>query len=208
MAETSRKRSNNKSAQIRLLTALQQPDPDFGEVERLLALDPNLCVQLLRVSNSAAFRRNSEITSLNQAINLLGIERLRSMVVTLLLANNGPASRMLLPQALTRAAMCRELGEIADNVDPHSAFTVGLFSLLDRFLGMPLEPLLESVPLETAVKTAVLEQQGHLGKILKLAKAHEQGKVQSIPKPMVEKLNRCFLQGRRWATSMMREAAA
>ncbi|MFO8155139.1 MAG: EAL and HDOD domain-containing protein [Pseudomonadota bacterium] len=208
MAETSRKRSGNKSAQIRLLTALQTPEPDFEELEKLLALDPNLCIQLLRVSNSAAFRRNSEITSLNQAMNLLGVERLRSMVVTLLLANNGPASRMLLPQALTRAAMCRELASIANNVDPHSAFTVGLFSMLDRFLGMPLEALLESVPLDPEIKVAVLELQGSLGTILKLARAHEKGKIQSIPRPMVEKLNQCYLRGRRWTTSMMREAAA
>lgn len=203
-----KQRSSNQTAQLQIISALQNGDPDYDALERLLAQDPEICVALLRLTNSAAYRRQDEITSIRQALSLLGIERLRGLVMTLMLSRNGPSSRLLLPQMLTRAMMCESLAESTGRIDPHAAFSVGIFSMLDRFMDEDIHELLSSVPLQADIKNAVLKREGELGKVLKLVIAHEQARLKSSSQELVEKVNHSYLHGRAWANTVMRDVAA
>lgn len=199
-AETSRKgRANNQAAQVKILAELQEEEPDYALLENFIVQDPQLAYMLLRFVNSAAFRRRSEITTIHQALNTLGIDRVRSMVTTVMLANNGPASRLLLPEALTRAQMCEQLAKAAKSVDPREAFMVGLLSMMDKLMAMPLEELMQELPLSPVIKDAILFKQGRLGKLLTLVEAHEKSRLKNQSAKLVNTLNIAWLRSKQWS---------
>ena len=135
-----RRRESNQAAQIQLLNHLYRDNPDFRQLESLLVQDPELCVTLLRQVNSAAYHRPHPVSSIRRAITTLGLQRLKRLILTLLLARNGPASLLMLPQLLTRAAMCERLALHFGTAPPDEAFTVGTFSLIHTLLGRPVTP--------------------------------------------------------------------
>jgi EAL and modified HD-GYP domain-containing signal transduction protein len=197
------KRGRNQSAQLRLLGELQKPEADYNKLERLLVQEPQLGIQMLRSVNSASHNFKQEIVSLRQAIGLLGLNRLRNLVTMLILANDDPCNMLLLPQALTRAAMCSRLAarESAEYKEP--AFMVGLLSMIDVLLGQKLEVLCDQLPLTQDVRRALLSHEGPLGKSLHLVKAFEKGRLKNASDEAIAKLNGYFLESRSWANRVL-----
>jgi hypothetical protein len=129
-------------------------------------------------------------------MGLLGLNRLRNLVTMLILANDDPCNMLLLPQALTRAAMCSRLAarDCQDNKEP--AFMVGLLSMIDVLLGLKLEVLCEQLPLASSVRQALLAHEGPLGKTLHLVKAFEKSRLTNASAEAVATLNQYFLESR------------
>ena len=202
-ALSARQRGSNHAAHIHLLNALYSKTPDFQRLAYLLVQDPELCVALIRQANSAAHRRTREISSIHQALLMLGMQRLQQLVTTLMLARNGPASLLMLPQLLTRAAMCESLARQFSRAAPDEAFTVGIFSLMHVMLGKKREQLLDSLPLSRDIKQAVRHGEGELGRLLRLVIAHEQGRLEQASSELMEQINRIYLQSHSWATAQL-----
>ncbi|MCL1478082.1 MAG: HDOD domain-containing protein [Marinobacter sp.] len=165
--------------------------------------EPQLGVQMLRTVNSASHNLPHQIISMRQAIVLIGLDRLRNLVTMLVLANDDPCNMLLLPQALTRAAMCSRLAarDCKENKEP--AFMVGLLSMVDVLLGQKLELLCDQLPLAPSVKQALLAHEGSLGKTLHLVKAFEKGRLTNASDEVVATLNHYFLESRGWANQVL-----
>ena len=200
------KRSGNKPAQLRLLAALNDNDPNIDHVEALLAQDPQLCIRLLRMCNSPSYRRVCQISSLRQAMLLVGLVRLRKLIVVLMLADNDPCQMLLLPKALTRARMCELLAIEMKIQSPDSAFLVGILSMMDNLLDEPIDKLCLQLPLSPEVEKALLIKKGKLGEILRLTIAFEEAQLNTSSRSLLERLNRCYLNSVSWATQMIGEA--
>lgn len=199
---TARHRSSNRAALIHILTELQRDDINFRTLESLITQDPELTFQLLKYTNSALFHHAGTVTDITQVLNVLGVSRVRSVTLTILLANNGPASRLLLSQALTRAAMCAHLmGERA--ASGGEAFTAGLISMMDVLLGEPLNELLAELPLDSVVVEALLNRQHALGFTLDRIEAFEQGAVSGWNSQNIEDFNQVWLDSQVWATQTL-----
>ena len=63
-----------------LLTLLRQDDVDSGRVVSLLAYDPSLTANVLKLSNSAFFGAATAATDLNEAITRLGFQQVYQLV--------------------------------------------------------------------------------------------------------------------------------
>ena len=61
---------------------LSSPSVDLKKVGKVLRTDPSLSAQVLRLCNSALFGLRRRVLSIEQAAILLGIERLRTLVLT------------------------------------------------------------------------------------------------------------------------------
>ena len=199
---TAIKRGGNHGAQLQILAELQKVNVDYDALDNLLAQDPQLCIRLLRMINSPRYRRVNTITSIRQALMLLGVKRFKALVITLVLANDDPMNMLLLPEALTRAAMCETLAKDY-NEDPDSAFMAGLLSMASIMLNVPIEQLCQQMPLSLSVKSALLEHEGQLGKILKLVMAFEEARLKRVNHQAIAKLNRCYLESRVWASEIL-----
>ena len=164
----------NRLAVVQLMAKVQNPDIEFGELEKLVCLDVSLSVRLLQLVNSSAMSLPRKVDSIKHALVLLGIARVRNLVTLLSLAGTEDASRVLLGTALVRAKMCEQLGGwLNGNRDAY--FTVGLLSSLDLFLQQPLAEIIRSVPLSEDVLNALLNSEGGMGSALQCALSFEQG---------------------------------
>ncbi len=149
---------------------------DFPAIERSFKLDPALSYRLLRYINSPAIGLRRTIESIGHALVLLGHDQIYRWL-TLLLFTGGKVearSQALLRNALVRARFTESLGR--DKLAPNERdglFIVGIFSLLDALLNIPMAKALEGLHLPQAVVDALTGRGGIYAPYLRLALACE-----------------------------------
>lgn len=159
---------------VQLCKAIATKEVDYTEVERIVAADVTLSYKLLRYVNSSALL-SSKIQSFHQALAYLGEDKLRKFVSLVAIASTELAKpESLYNLSIQRARYCELLTGCAAKKNLSSqAFLTGIFSLLDSLLDQSLEAIVDSIPIDDAIKKALLAQEGELGDILKLAVAYE-----------------------------------
>ncbi len=78
-------------ADLELMRRLRDPDTSAADITEVLELDPGLSVQLLALANSAAYTPTHEVSSLSQAVALVGLSQLESLVMTATLRKSVPS---------------------------------------------------------------------------------------------------------------------
>lgn len=157
------------------LLGLLLADADTREIETQLRQDPALCYHLLRLVNSAAFAPATPIHNFAQAIDRLGRRQLLRWLQLLLYTRSRAdgLANPLLPIVAMRAAqiefLCRLQGGDRDAQD--LAFQVGVFSLLDVLLDMPMAQIVAALLLPPDRAGALLERSGGMGALLALVEA-------------------------------------
>ena len=82
------------------------------------------------------------------------------------LAGSTSRSPALISLALLRARLCQRVAAARGGVSEHAAFTVGLFSVVDAMLDVPMGQALERLPFNAEVNSALLGHEGPIGSIL------------------------------------------
>lgn len=72
----------------RLLARICDPQTDAREIRSLIEHDVHLTVRVLRIANSALYGRSRNISRVDQAITMLGLDAIRSVVVASGFRNN------------------------------------------------------------------------------------------------------------------------
>jgi len=158
-----------------LLSRIRTPGIEFREVEGIIQQDVSLSYKLLRLINSAFYTKHTEIKSIRQALTFLGLRQIQDWVSLIFLSQIEDKPRDLMTTAMVRAKMCENLGLSLNKNISDACFTVGLFSVLDALLDMPLKDILSSLPLTDDVSSALLQYKGQLGEILHTVIAYERG---------------------------------
>lgn len=162
-------------AHIIQLINLIRKQASTAEIEEIFKRDPTLSFNLLRFINSAGFGLRCEITSFRHAIMMIGLKKLFRWAALLMTTSRVDS----VPSAVGNMAVVRgrlmELlaAELLSPDECDNAFVVGVFSLLDTMLGMPLEKALASISLPETVLNALLHNTGVLAPFLELTKACE-----------------------------------
>lgn len=150
---------------------------EFPAIEAKFKLDAALSYKLLRFINSPAVGLRHPIKSIGQALVMLGHDQLYRWL-TLLLFTHGqtdPRSRVLLKNAVVRARLTETLGENAlSRAERGGLFIVGILSMLDVLLGMPLDQAIARLKLPESVVDALIAGTGPYASYLQLAQACEQ----------------------------------
>ncbi len=148
-----------------LLKRLRDPATPLIEIERIVKTDPALSVAVLGFFGSAAHALPRPVTSILQAVNLMGLREFSKWIMLVALTSSAERPSELVLVALIRARASESLAA-ASGADPDAAFTVGLTSMLEALFERPLAELLATLPLAEEIKIAVLERTGVLGDIL------------------------------------------
>lgn len=141
---------------LRLLRAVSQPELNQREFESMIKQEVSICYRLLRYLNSAAFGIQNEVHSVRHALALLGEREVRRwvrLVATLAIGEN--RSSELVTTAMVRARFCELL---APRV-PHGEsdlFLMGMLSMVDAILEIPMTSVLETIPLDHETKALLL----------------------------------------------------
>jgi c-di-GMP-related signal transduction protein len=165
----------NRLNYLRMLEAVSRAELNVGRLEKLIKAEASVCYRLLRYMNSAIFGFKSEIHSVRHALSILGERDVRRWV-RLVAAVGAGQDR---PSDLVLAALVR--GRFGELLSPRVAhgesdlFLLGLLSLIDAMLEMPMADVLERIPLDQATKAVLLGQPSVLGPVFQLMLAHEGG---------------------------------
>ena len=160
---------------LTLLPEVSKPVVDLREVEKQIKADAALVYRFLRYLNSSAFFFNAEIRSVRYAPMVLGEKQIRKWVALVVTLHAGAAaSTELIRAALTRARFCESLAPHVASGD-EDLFFLGLMSLLDVILEVPLTEVLERVPISHEIKAALLGEPSPLAPAFELALVQETG---------------------------------
>lgn len=149
---------------------------DIHAIEAAFKHDVALCYCLMCYINSAGVGLPYKTESIRSAIMLLGYDFLWRWLSLLIFAGVDLAAgqRVLLNTALIRGRLTELLGQsLLSEKESNHLFIVGVFSLLDALLGMPMEQALANLNLPDEAARALLQQEGKYAPFLALAKAFE-----------------------------------
>lgn len=155
------------------LALLANPTTEPEELQSVLSRDPALSLRVLRLANSAFYRRKREISTLTSAILLLGFKTIQSLILSSavhrVLSSSGSVAVALWEHSFAAGVACRELARRAgpQGDGAEEAFLAGLFHdvakgvLASKFPGLYAKPLGVEGELE-----ALGFHHGQLGQVL------------------------------------------
>jgi EAL and modified HD-GYP domain-containing signal transduction protein len=195
----------NRINYLRMLQAVSSPDLDMAGLEQLIRGEASICYRLLRYLNSAMFGFRNEIHSVKHALAILGEREMRRWVRLVAAVGAGQdSSSDLLLSSLVRA----RFAELLSPKVPHGEsdlFLMGLLSLIDAMLEMPMEKVLEMIPLDKETKAVLLGQPSLLRPVHQLMLAHESGEWEAAARVAEsmhldkEETASMYLEAQQWA---------
>ena len=154
--------TSHQASRIELLAAIEQPEPAFKELAQRIQADVSIGYRLLSYLNSPAFGFTQPIRSIKQAIALLGWKQLRNWLRVILITDldSGDACNELAFLSVQRGKFLEwtALNHVLPDQDPDSLFLLGLFSLLEPMLRLPMQEIILHLPLAREVKDALCRE--------------------------------------------------
>lgn len=175
---TIRTLSSNEILRLKLIQLLETEDPDMRTMAEAIQTDATISLRLLAFLNSAAFAFTQRIQSIRQAISLLGWRQVRNWLRVILLTDLSQSR-----EAGELVLLSAQRGMFLENVarehdfwgfNPGSLHLLGLFSLLDALLSLPMAEIVGHLPIENKLKAALCrESNNEYAPLLKLAQCCE-----------------------------------
>jgi c-di-GMP-related signal transduction protein len=165
-------RSTSRLHRVSLLGALTGDRVDLDQVVANVTSDPALSFRVLQATNSASAGLSRNVSSVRDAVLLLGARRIRQWVALMIVADLAEARDDQLSTTMTRARLCQNLAERLGQ-SGESAFTVGLLAGVAELLDTPADELVSRLPLTADVAEALVSGRGPLGEVLTMVRAYE-----------------------------------
>jgi c-di-GMP phosphodiesterase len=137
--------SPGQALALELVGKLDDPGFSTDDIEMAVRRDPALVYRLLRIANSAAAGSQRAVSSIRDALVMVGVSRLRAWLVLLSLSPDGPRGTAMV-DALARARTCERVARAAGHASPDTAFTAGLLHGVAQTLGLSPTAMLERMP--------------------------------------------------------------
>jgi EAL and modified HD-GYP domain-containing signal transduction protein len=173
---TAQRAPTSRLATLKLMIELSDPDVAVPKIERMIAGDVGMSYRLLRCINSSFYHLPRVVSSVRQAVVLIGLNELRKLCAAVTLAGFDDQPGYVPVQALVRAKMCEDLCIAAGLRGSEGYFMTGLLSMVDVLLQQPLEQALGQLPLSAQVQSALLEHKGSLGEALRCSLDYERAR--------------------------------
>ena len=170
--------TSNALSKMRLLREINRQNVDFSAITGVISSDTNLVHKLLTYINSAGVGLSNHVSNLKQATVLLGASGVRRWVTLVSLqtfSEDKPPELFTL--SLLRAKFCELLaGKLKrPGLTSDTAFLLGMFSLLDVLLSLPMDDVLKEVSLSDELSEALRGKDNDLRRLLDLVVAYEKG---------------------------------
>ena len=162
----------NRVALMQLLAEVNNPTATIEDIAEIVGRDVSLGVRTLKYVNSPMNGLRAEVTSIQHATVLLGLEIIRNWVTLLVMSQMDDKPTELMKLALTRARFCQLVAK-QNNLDAARYFTLGLLSLLDVFMDQSLPDALSAVTVNQDMCDELLNKSGAGGDMLRTLEALE-----------------------------------
>ncbi|MCX8117547.1 MAG: HDOD domain-containing protein [Desulfobacterota bacterium] len=196
---------------LHLLQEIHRPELDFPKLTEIVRREVSLSYKLLRYINSAFFGLRNKISSLKQALLLLGEREIRKWITLVTLATLGEDKpEEIVLQSILRAKFCESLAGLSGLSDrSDDLFLMGMFSMIDGLLDRPLSEILEGLPIAEEIKGALLGEENRLGGIYQYLLAYEQGRWERLSelgdrlRIDETKVSSLYLEAVRWSSKFL-----
>ncbi|WP_028318485.1 sensor domain-containing diguanylate cyclase [Desulfobulbus elongatus] len=125
----------------KLLELTAHPETTLTDIANLISQDMALSAKVLRVANSAFYSFPQQVSSINQAVSILGLNAVRSLVLSFSLLSMGKQRRhapfdfeQFWERSLVEAAAAKLIFEQVTNTDAEEAFTCGLLQNIGQLV--------------------------------------------------------------------------
>lgn len=146
----------NKLVYLEMFGALAQHPLNTRRVSELIKHDPSLTYRLLRMVNSPVYGLGQVIRSIHAALVMIGDDMFRRLAILAAASElKGNQPMELLSMAFHRGRFC-ELAAPFTGRDPSEQYLVGILSLLPAMLNVPMERVVQNLPLRVEVRDALL----------------------------------------------------
>ncbi|MCM4085162.1 EAL and HDOD domain-containing protein [Paractinoplanes hotanensis] len=190
----------SKLRRLELLSALCAAEPDLDRIISAVVGDPALTIRVLRASNSVAAGSTSRVSSVRQAVVLLGVTQIRRWAVLMVVEDITEAAESQLIEALTRARLCQILAP-KFGAHPDAGFMAGLITAVAELLGVSAASMAHRLPLTADIEGALERGAGPLGQMLRVVGAYQRGDVgQAAAAYEADNLTRAVMEAMRWAS--------
>lgn len=177
-AEQAEQISQSRLVVIEMLNMLRG-DGDISDIASVAKRDPAVVLKLLEMANSPLSGLSRRVSSIEEAVMLLGRDALYRWLSLAMFRVDARSDRdeSLMVIALSRAAFLESLAPESDRQMSGELFLVGLFSLIDSLLSIPIDKILERMHLPDQVVSVLLKNEGPYARYLMLAFAMERCKI-------------------------------
>lgn len=166
---------------FQVMTELLNDNFNVDKLEAIIKSDVGISFKLIKLLNSAAFSFVQEITSIKQAIVMLGKEELNKWITLVGISEmDSKNGEEMATSNIIRGRFCELLAEEINPEIANLCFMAGLFSNLDFYIEKDMESILEDMPLKKELKIALLTGDNEIGYILRLVKAYEEMYIEEI----------------------------
>jgi len=197
----------NRFSLLKLLACLLDPDVSMSKLEEIIRQDVSISYRLLRMVNSAFYALDTKVDSIRHALVILGLKQIRGWLTILAMSEVNDKSTTLMTTALIRGKMCELLAVISGYAQEDRFFTVGLLSILDAIMDLPMAKVLEKLPLTDDLNQAILNHKGPMGSVLACVLAYETGDWEKVDiiniKPST--LREAYLSAIAWTSEVTRK---
>ncbi|MFF5289762.1 EAL and HDOD domain-containing protein [Paractinoplanes globisporus] len=184
---------------LELVAALGTADADLEKVITIVAGDPALSMRVLRASNSAAACPATRVSSIRQAVVMLGLEQIRRWAMLMVVDDVAEATQAQMEEALITARLCMNLAPTFD-MDPDAAFVAGLITAVAGLLGVTPATLAHHLPLTTELESGLTRGTGPLGRLLRTVEAYQRGDLEALAgRYSCTDLARTVMEAMRWS---------
>ena len=165
-----------KTSYFHILQELNRPEVEFSCIEEIIRKDVSLSYKLLRFVNSPVFGFQNNISSLRQALALLGQKEIMkwiSLISLQCIGKDKPDELML--NSLIRAKFAEQIAKTKWVHIAADAFLMGMFSHIDALLGRSMTDILVEIGLEEEIKNALvgITSDSKLAVVMKMVQLYE-----------------------------------
>jgi c-di-GMP-related signal transduction protein len=202
----------NQATQLRLLQVISAVEVNLDDVEDLIKHDASLCYRLLRYLNSPLVGMPSPVRSVRHAMALLGereLVRWLRMATTLAMGQDKCSDLVL--SSLVRARFCELISPKIEH-GKSDLFLIGMVSLMDAILEIPMGVVVEGLAFDATTKDALLGakkgSETPLTPLYRLMLAREEGDWEEVTAQArklnlsLPQVNRAYNEAMAWARQM------
>jgi c-di-GMP phosphodiesterase len=170
----------SKISVLQMISEVNSIEPNVDNLEKIVKQDVTFSFKLLKMINSAFYSIPSEITSVRQALIMLGTKEIRSWIMAFVMTKLDDKPNDLLVTALLRAKFCELLAEKMNVVDSDIYFMTGLLSVLDALIDKPMKTAVSEMVIAKEIARALISRKGDLGRVLSDVIYYERGQWDKI----------------------------
>jgi len=183
--------SENKLVYMKLMHEISNNNFAIDSIENLIKNDVSLSFKLLKLINSANYSFVNEVKSMKQALALLGEKELKKWLYLMVFKNIGEDKpEILVVNSLIRAKFAEVISiKMGKGINSFNAYLLGMLSMIDLILDIPLEEVLKEILISIEIKDALSGVKDNIyTKLLNLIIAYENGQWDQVSK-MSKELN-------------------